>query len=513
MLQTFLRTLPVAARAQIKATGAPGLRAINIRTLYTGSPNHRAQTIDGPAPGIPVEWTNVDPYSAFQVNGHRGFLPSEDPLVRLPPRFAVLEDLLVRMPLRQDDGAPGLLAHGELGPAVHRELPNYDVTNEEDPHVLMALFRDYTFLASAYLLEPCHHQFVRTGDYGLGRTLLPRVIAQPLETVAAKIGAKPFMEYAQSYALYNYRLKDPDAGITYPNLALVRKFSGCPAEHGFILVHVAIVSHSARLVEQALAALRAVGQRDRTAFNRALTIYRDTLGAINEVMSSMWTRSKSEDYVSFRTFIMGTKNQPMFPDGIHFEGAPAETNPRRYRGESGANDSIIPTSDNLFQLTARMPENPLTQTLRDFRSYRPRNHHAFVSHVEQEATRAQVREFAMQDPVSTALYVENVDWIRAFRHQHWQMTKEYIIRHTTHPVATGGSPIVTWLPNQLEAVLNVINETTAKLRVADLPVDHRQRIEDIMARADTQYRVLGREVKELQLRFPNVEAARPQPTA
>ena len=37
-------------------------------------------------------------------------------------------------------------------------------------------------------------------------------------------------------------------------------------------------------------------------------------------------------------------------------------------------------------------------------------------------------------------------------------TREYILKKTTHPTATGGSPIVTWLPNQLNAVLDAMVE-------------------------------------------------------
>lgn len=66
---------------------------------------------------------------------------------------------------------------------------------------------------------------------------------------------------------------------------------------------------------------------------------------------------------------MGTKNQPMFPKGVVYEGVSEE--PTYYRGESGANDSIIPTCDNLFEMTALMPSNPLTEILKDFRTYRP----------------------------------------------------------------------------------------------------------------------------------------------
>lgn len=37
----------------------------------------------------------------------------------------------------------------------------------------------------------------------------------------------PFMEYAGSYALYNYRLEDPSKGMDYDNIRLIRAF-----EHG-----------------------------------------------------------------------------------------------------------------------------------------------------------------------------------------------------------------------------------------------------------------------------------------
>jgi indoleamine 2,3-dioxygenase len=65
-----------------------------------------------------------------------------------------------------------------------------------------ALFRDYTFWASSYLLEPCNLSAMKTNDefYGLGRDVLPVNISAPLLLLAEKLKAKPFMEYAMSYA-------------------------------------------------------------------------------------------------------------------------------------------------------------------------------------------------------------------------------------------------------------------------------------------------------------------------
>ena len=53
----------------------------------------------------------------------------------------------------------------------------------------------------------------------------------------------------------------------------------------------------------------------------------------------MWKKSKPNDYNSFRTFIFGITKQSMFPHGVVYEGVSEE--PMSFRGESGANDSMV----------------------------------------------------------------------------------------------------------------------------------------------------------------------------
>lgn len=53
----------------------------------------------------------------------------------------------------------------------------------------------------------------------------------------------------------------------------------------------------------------------------------------------MWGKSKPGDYTSFRTFIFGITSQSMFPNGVIYEGVSDE--PLSFRGESGANDSMV----------------------------------------------------------------------------------------------------------------------------------------------------------------------------
>lgn len=200
--------------------------------------------------------------------------------------------------------------------------------------------------------------------------------------------------------------------------------------------HVTMVSYSPGLVRYAVGVLNAAETDDRSKFDAQMSGLFETYESINKEMEMMWSRSVPEDYVKFRTFIMGTKNQTMFPDGVIYEGV--SDDPVTYRGESGANDSMIPLGDNLLQISELMPENPLTDVLRDFRSYRPTNHREFLEYVQAKAMLIGVKQYAMKDANSAAVYLSNIDQIRAFRHRHWNFTKEYILKHTSHPVATGG---------------------------------------------------------------------------
>lgn len=124
---------------------------------------------------------------AFTVSTTRGFLPRAEPIVTLPKEFDVLESILTRMPMKKLDGTPGLLSQCTLGETVLKELPDLTWAIEKYADNLPlqnALYRDYSFLASAYLLEPCHERFVKGEPYGLGRQSLPRNISVPIARCA-----------------------------------------------------------------------------------------------------------------------------------------------------------------------------------------------------------------------------------------------------------------------------------------------------------------------------------------
>ncbi|KAF4191202.1 hypothetical protein CNMCM8694_002246 [Aspergillus lentulus] len=97
-----------------------------------------------------------------------------------------------------------------------------------------------------------------------------------------------------------------------------------------------------------------------------------------------------------------------------------------------------------------------TKILYEFRAYRPLPHREFLAYINSKAAEVDVRNFAVQDTETTVLLLKTLNHVRSFRWRHWLFAREYIIKRTPHPTATGGSPIVTWLPNQLSAVMDLM---------------------------------------------------------
>ena len=136
--------------------------------------------------------STVDP---FTITSATGFLPLRKPLTQLPDVFKPLVDLLDAMPVVRADGSPGLLGNFKLVHTIDDVAALPDLTEEvvkivegrdndgrPNLEVVTALFRDFSFLASAYLMEPCWERWSQNHDdgYGLGRDVLPACIAGPM---------------------------------------------------------------------------------------------------------------------------------------------------------------------------------------------------------------------------------------------------------------------------------------------------------------------------------------------
>jgi indoleamine 2,3-dioxygenase len=124
------------------------------------------------------------------------------------------------------------------------------------------------------------------------------------------------MEYAGSYALFNYKLADKERGLEYSNLRLIRAFEHgldpASSEAGFVLVHVDMVKNSGPLVTGATEVLDACKSQDLIAFNQGLEKVIGSMTKVNQVMDQMWNKSKPGDYNNYRTFIFGNYLQACY---------------------------------------------------------------------------------------------------------------------------------------------------------------------------------------------------------
>jgi indoleamine 2,3-dioxygenase len=403
----------------------------------------------------------------FNVSAKNGFLPVKDPLRQLPERYAVLQQLINQLPVEISPGHGGLLAEkGSLTQAV-AELPNYNdaITAEEDVFVLQALFRAYAFLTSGYTLVPAHWSFTAKGNYGKARTLLPKNIAQPFTQVAKKLEVYPWIDYHYAYSLGNYYKIDPKGGFNWENLGMCVKFSGKDDERGFIMLHVDINQHSPQLID-GIAQLTAAEHKEHQ--NKSLALIREAITKMNERRKLMWGASRWKHYNDFRVFIMGIKgNEDLFGAGLVYEGV-SEV-PQQYRGQTGAQDNIIPTLDILTGINNTYEENELTAYLLDLRKYRPKCIQRFLADLKATFQDKSLLERITEINNTAGLHIlfDIIDEVYFFRNGHWQFVQKYIMHNTAYPKATGGTPIVSWIPNQIKAVIRAMEAVVAQLPEQD----------------------------------------------
>jgi indoleamine 2,3-dioxygenase len=403
---------------------------------------------------------NLDRYSDnfFEVNHLNGFLPKKSPLAVLPERYSELQLLIDEMPIKKANGQGGLLSiEGAIENAV-KKLKNYKdlVKNEDDIFINQALFRAYAFLTSAYLLAPSHFSFQKTKKYGRAHRILPSQLSEPFVLVSEKLDVYPFIDYHYAYSLGNYVKIDSSKGYEWENLAMAAKFSGMDDERGFIMLHVDINQHSPQLVGSILDFLES---KDNRGINKSLKNCLSSMKSINERRQIMWQASRWKHYNDFRVFIMGIKgNDEIFGNGVIYEGVSEE--PVQYRGQTGAQDNIIPTADIFTGVIDYYPSNDLTKYLLDLRSYRPKCIQNFLSDLKDEMKENRLFNSIKksENEEGLCLLIQILDEIYYFRNGHWQFVQKYIMANTKYAKATGGTPIISWIPNQITAVLNYMSD-------------------------------------------------------
>ena len=404
----------------------------------------------------------------FDVCAEHGFLPIKDPIVSLPSTYADVQKILDDMPVVLPNGEHGLLHHeGEIMMAIE-SLENHleEVKKEDDIFVIQALFRSYGFLTSAYLLEPSFQQFRKDGTYGKARNFLPANIAQPFCYVSEKLGIFPWLDYHYAYSLGNYRKLDEKKDLNWENITMCNRFSGQSDEVGFIMLHVDINRFSPGLVGSVMKTLQVIKDENQPVHGFLEANWR-TMKTMNERRKEMWKASRWQHYNDFRIFIMGVKgNEEIFGEGITYEGVWDE--PKAFRGQTGAQDDIIPMQDIFSGVIFHYPQNDLTKYLLDLRAYRPVCVQKFFSDLSETMEKIHPKGLLgllkeRNDIDSLCFLIGILEEIYHFRNGHWQFVQKYIMSNTKYAKATGGTPITSWIPNQIMAVIIQMEEVLETL--------------------------------------------------
>ena len=370
-------------------------------------------------------------FEKFGIDPSRGFLPKEDPLQALPAEFHAWEEAACQL--------PKLLVSDQTR-AVIDSLPLFDAGK---------LSGEREYERAMILLSYLGHSYVWASK--VAPSAFPKCLAVPWHAVAKKLGRPPVLSYA-SYALHNWRRFDLERGAELGNIALLQNFLGGIDEEWFVVVHIAIEEQAAGALTLLLTGLDARDQGDTALLNSIMKRISASLARIYETLARM--PDACDPYVYYtrvRPYIHGWKDNPALPDGMLYEGVEEYRNvPQKFRGETGAQSSIIPVLDAFFDIAQE--DDFLSQHLREMRNYMPPPHRAFIETIEE---RKGIRDFVKQHlqnaAVLRASYNECVEWIDRFRGKHLQYAADYIEAQkqssTGNPtiIGTGGTPFITYL--------------------------------------------------------------------
>ncbi len=389
----------------------------------------------------------------FDVSPDRGFLPCRDPLAKPSSRWP---SSLIEL----GEALPKLLAARRLRSFVQDlspALPDTDGPMDLDEYRCVA--RILSFAGHGYIWEEPHRPADR----------IPAKLAVPWHHVMKTLGRPPVLSYA-SYALDNWRRLDPAKPIELSNIVLLQNFFGGLDEEWFVLIHVDIEAKAGPALAGIAQAINAALE-DRTAeVAHAL----QTVAAAEEQMYNTLLRMPEgcDPYVYFhrvRPYIHGWKDNPALPYGIVYEGVEEfHDKPQQFRGETGAQSSIIPAFD--AALGVRHEAGPLTHYLLEMRDYMPPKHRAFIAaleslHDEQDRPLllGYVRDRKQRNPKLWESFCTCIRGLARFRETHYDYADRYIHqqsqRSMSNPtgVGTGGTPFMTYLKKHLEETLELLD--------------------------------------------------------
>ena len=278
--------------------------------------------------------------------------------------------------------------------------------------------------------------------------IIPIQISKTWYDISQKLDRPPILSYA-SYALNNWKIANPDKPFDVENVSIMQNFLGGVDEDWFIMIHVAI-EYEAKEILSSLKSFFLDKNLDKSYLQKAL----DSIKKINAIMNRM--PEKCDPFIYYnrvRPYIFGWKNNPATPNGVIYEGVDAYGGePQIFRGETGAQSSIVPALDALLGVTHS--NDPLREYLDEMRIYMPKEHRELLNGLDEwsknERTKLDI------DKESITIINELIKEVHTFRDKHLEYARVYIYEQSltndsnSNIVGTGGTPFMKYLDKHLQ---------------------------------------------------------------
>ena len=267
--------------------------------------------------------------------------------------------------------------------------------------------------------------------------ILPEVISKPWVKLSKYLGRPPILSYA-SYCLDNWYKVNQKEPISLDNVALINNFLGGVDEDWFVTIHVCIEDAAGDAIDAAYKLSRLNESNNVDDFNTNLKKILMSLKNVNNIFSKMPERC--DPYIYYhrvRPYIFGTKDNPDLKKGLIYENQ-FNNKPQFYRGETGAQSSIIPFLDGALGIYHS--NDNLRHYLNEMRDYMPPKHRKMIEDVEK---RSKAKDLISQSKKLMNVYNNCLEEIRKFRAMHLEYAATYIHKQAQvhNTFGTGGSTI------------------------------------------------------------------------
>ena len=269
------------------------------------------------------------------------------------------------------------------------------------------------------------------------KKILPEVISKPWVKLSKYLGRPPILSYA-SYCLDNWYKVNHKESISLNNVALINNFLGGVDEDWFVTIHVCIEDAAGDAIDAAYKLSRLNENNNVDDFNANLKTILTSLKNVNNIFSKM--PEKCDPYIYYhrvRPYIFGTKDNPDLKQGLIYENQ-FNNKPQFYRGETGAQSSIIPFLDGALGIYHS--NDNLRLYLNEMRDYMPPKHRKMIEDVEK---RSKAKDLISQSKKLMNVYNNCLEEIRKFRAMHLEYAATYIHKQAQvhNTFGTGGSTI------------------------------------------------------------------------